>query len=157
MCDVCNKIVDKSRFRHHRQTVHSEADAKCGTCDKLFKSFEKLRDHVNAVHGGVRSQCELCAKVFKNKKLLTMHQRLCHTDEKDKKYQCDKCAKRFVSTCDLKDHQMNVHIKARPYSCRYECGGMSYNDPSNRATHEKKKHGEIFTRRLAIGKAANTH
>ena len=157
MCQVCSKVVDRSKLKYHIETVHSETEAKCSACHKIFKSYSLLRHHTNYVHEGVESQCEICAKIFRSEKRLKAHQRLSHTAEEDKKHQCDKCAKRFVSTCDLKDHQMNVHIKARPYSCRYECGGMSYNDPSNRATHEKKKHGEIFTRRLAIGKVANTH
>ena len=39
---------------------------------------------------------------------------------------------------------MNVHIKARPYACRYGCGA-AYNDSSNRGHHERKKHGGNYT------------
>ena len=39
---------------------------------------------------------------------------------------------------------MNVHIKARPYTCRYGCGA-AYNDSSNRGHHERKKHGGNYT------------
>ena len=38
---------------------------------------------------------------------------------------------------------MNVHIRSRPYNCRYGCN-MAYNDVSNRNSHEKKKHGGLF-------------
>ena len=35
---------------------------------------------------------------------------------------------------------MNVHLKLRPYKCRFGCD-FGYNDFSNRNAHEKKKHG----------------
>ena len=39
---------------------------------------------------------------------------------------------------------MSVHLKLRPYKCRYGCDD-SYNDYHNRNSHEKKKHGKLFT------------
>ena len=38
---------------------------------------------------------------------------------------------------------MNVHLKLRPYKCRYGCE-FAYNDRSNRNAHEKKTHGNLF-------------
>ena len=40
---------------------------------------------------------------------------------------------------------MNVHLKLRPYECRYGCS-FRYNDLSNRNAHEKKTHGQIFSK-----------
>ena len=59
------------------------------------------------------------------------------------RYECDQCDKKFISNSALKCHMMNVHIRTRPYNCRYGCN-MAYNDVSNRNSHEKKKHGGLF-------------
>ena len=85
------------------------------------------------------------------------HQRNAHTREEDKKFQCDNCDKRFITKDKLKIHQMNVHIKARPYSCRYNCGGMDYNDKSNRNQHEKKKHGSTWDKQVENCGQSKTH
>ena len=37
-----------------------------------------------------------------------------------------------------------MHLKTRPFNCRYGCD-ISYNDHSNRNAHEKKTHGKLFT------------
>ena len=59
-------------------------------------------------------------------------------------FQCPDCGKGFWGQKDLESHQMNIHLKLRPYRCRYGCKD-SYNDTSNRNSHEKKKHGKLFT------------
>ena len=38
---------------------------------------------------------------------------------------------------------MNVHLRLRPFKCRYGCE-FGYNDPANRNSHERKKHGKIY-------------
>ena len=63
---------------------------------------------------------------------------------------CADCGKGFVGSNALKTHMMNVHIKARPYACRYGCGA-AYNDSSNRGHHERKKHGSNYTPAAATG------
>ena len=70
-----------------------------------------------------------------------------HTDEKLKPFQCEKCDKGFSSKKMLKNHEFSVHLKSRPFKCRYECG-MDYNDPSNMYQHEKRKHGRPFNAAL---------
>ena len=49
----------------------------------------------------------------------------------------------FPSNHKLQGHKMNVHLKLRPYKCRYGCE-LAYNDSSNRCAHEKRVHGRIF-------------
>lgn len=56
---------------------------------------------------------------------------------------CEECGKGFIIKTALRTHMMNVHIKTRPYACQYGCGA-TYNDVSNRAHHENKKHGAVF-------------
>ena len=71
------------------------------------------------------------------------HVSIMHQSDDKKPYRCNDCGKGFVRSNSLKTHQMNVHIKARPYACRFGCGA-AYNDSSNRGHHERKKHGRNF-------------
>ena len=38
---------------------------------------------------------------------------------------------------------MSVHLKLRPFKCRYGCE-FGYNDQANRNSHERKKHGKKY-------------
>ena len=72
------------------------------------------------------------------------HHETVHLDDNLKKFKCEECGKGFNENQKLSDHRMNVHLKLRPYKCRYGCE-MAYNDRSNRNHHEKRKHGELFS------------
>ena len=85
--------------------------------------------------------CPQCGLMVR---LLDSHIMDVHTPDHMKTYQCPDCGKGFSSSTSLKTHRMNVHLKLRPYRCRYGCED-SYNDTSNRNSHEKKKHGKLFT------------
>ena len=74
---------------------------------------------------------------------LKLHVKTVHGDNSKKKYKCVYCEKAFISKNMLDAHMMNIHIKTRPYSCRFGCD-FSYNDISNRNSHEKMKHGGLF-------------
>ena len=69
--------------------------------------------------------------------------RTIHTLDKDKSFQCTDCGKGFALKKCLHKHTMNVHLKLRPYKCRYGCE-FAYNDSSNRNAHERKTHGKLF-------------
>merc|ERR1719438_559669 len=74
---------------------------------------------------------------------MDVHMRTTHTLDKDKSFQCTDCGKGFALKKSLVKHTMNVHLKLRPYKCRYGCE-FAYNDMSNRSAHEKKTHGKVF-------------
>ena len=44
-----------------------------------------------------------------------------HTPIEQMKYKCEFCQKGFVEKGKLDKHMMNVHLKERPYNCRYGC------------------------------------
>ena len=85
--------------------------------------------------------CPECGVKVKH---LNLHMRVAHTPDELKRFQCQDCGKGFDSKSDTESHRMNVHLKLRPYNCRYGCD-ISYNDTSNRNAHERKTHGKIFT------------
>ena len=66
-----------------------------------------------------------------------------HTPDELKKFQCKHCGKGFWLQNALDIHIMNMHLKLKPYNCRYGCE-ISYNDKSNRNHHERRKHGKLF-------------
>ena len=69
--------------------------------------------------------------------------RAIHMEDTQKKFICTHCGKGFEFKNKLDGHIMNMHLKLRPYKCRYGCAD-AYNDKSNLAAHEKKKHGGYF-------------
>ena len=71
--------------------------------------------------------------------MIQMHQ-------EESPYKCIPCDKQFPSRAGLECHTMSVHLKTRPYKCRFQCNSfIGYNDASNRSSHEKIKHGRLFT------------
>jgi len=142
ICTLCGKVVLSHRMNYHMTSEHEirELKFKCELCEKLFVNRQSLRIHISLVHKE-KSACPHCGvKVRK----LGLHIRTVHTQDAEKKYKCQDCGKGFVDVRTMKIHQMNIHLKLRPYSCRYGCD-ISYNDLSNRNSHEKKKHGKLFT------------
>ena len=62
-----------------------------------------------------------------------------------KQFNVSNVEKVFCNKMEMQDHQMNVHLKMRPYKCRYRCiDNIGYNDLGNRNSHERKKHGGVF-------------
>ena len=72
-----------------------------------------------------------------------IHMKTMHTKDSEKKYQCDECGKGFVELGKYEAHKMSVHMKERPFVCRFGCGAAS-SDKGNRKKHEITKHGKAF-------------
>ena len=153
-CDQCDfKTKECSRgsyfkMKSHKKNVHKSpsdieiTDFECpdAECSKKFPSRGILNSHYNGVHKN-SIPCPECGKNVKN---LEVHQDSVH---RAKKYQCDKCERAFSTISQLNQHDLVDHQGVR-YFCRYnECQtkGQEYRDSSNRSTHERKRHGKVFT------------
>ena len=87
-----------------------------------------------------KKTCPVCGiKV----RLLKEHIDNVHTKDEEKKFQCHDCGKGFKYEHKLEYHRISMHLKTKPYNCRYGCD-ISYNDLSNRNAHEKRTHGKLF-------------
>ena len=145
ICNECGKILkSKGSLESHIQRVHriNERSHICNVCGKGFTQVTALKKHVKTQHESKKepTPCPECGvKVMK----LENHMRHVHTPDDQRKYQCQHCGKGFDFTQNLDKHMMNMHLKLRPYNCRYGCD-ISYNDKSNRNHHERKRHGKLF-------------
>jgi len=139
VCHQCGKGFQSKESLHiHMQYVHNKEISNCNECGKDFEGPYRLKDHQRRVHRP--KPCPICGNIFQN---IRLHMHTVHREEKDKRHVCDICGKGFIDKGKLRCHNMSVHIKARPFNCRYGCS-FSYNDLSNRNSHEKKKHGGLF-------------
>ena len=167
-CEQCLKCFPNENFDGHLCEV---AKYICNVCGQAYKCKYSLKKHIQVVHEKVVlpkpficHQCDFCAenktylkshmKTHEEKKPcplcgvkvrhLKRHMDISHTTDEMKKHQCQDCGKGFTDLGSLNTHRMNVHLKLKPYQCRYGCD-ISYNDISNRNQHEKKTHGKLFT------------
>ena len=141
-CHVCDKTFAHNKIlAYHISRSHSdEGPFICGVCGKELSNKYALHYHEKKVHNP--ETCPTCHKEVKN---LRRHNLTSHTDNSLLKFKCDICGKGFGENAILRNHEMNVHIKSRPFRCRYNCeNDIGYNDLSNRNSHEKKKHGGVF-------------
>ena len=138
-CEKCGAICDsEAQLKDHKKIKHSGQVHLCQHCDKQFPIITLLKTHLKTHEK--KYKCQICEKEVRK---LEQHIQIMHTDEKDMKIRCSTCGKGFINKMQLRRHEMNVHLKQKPYECRFGCK-IRYNDSSNRNAHEKKTHGQIF-------------
>ena len=146
-CEICGKIYHNTiSLEQHVSIKHSEKSKikyNCDQCGKQFVSKASLIKHLKT-HDPM-TPCPQCGKLVRN---LEDHIQVIHTADSDKKFVCKDCGKGFITKDKLDVHQMNVHLKLRPHSCRYEGCSVSFNDVSNRNQHEKRVHGALFKKKV---------
>ena len=129
ICNECGKqFIHKQNMERHIKAIHMKTqnyhedpqkDTKekkvfsCTTCGKNFKAANQLFSHKKSHFQ--RKECQVCGKTVKD---MVRHLRD-HTEDSDQKFRCDQCGKSFSDSYRLKSHMMSVHLKTRPYKCRY--------------------------------------
>ena len=140
--DSCNKaFTSKNGLKLHHEREH-EGKTKFSTCEKCGKVMHSnaLKNHLEFC-GKDKEPCPKCGVRVKN---IDLHVKKLHVEDDQQKHKCKDCGKGFLRKFEMKNHKMSVHLKLRPYKCRYGCA-FAYNDSSNRLTHERKKHGKVFS------------
>ena len=128
VCDDCGfTSPNKATFYAHIKYHHDKDIKACTLCFKEFEGTFRLKLHMRTFHAE-KKPCPLCGEMIKK---MGMHMRTMHTKDSEKKYPCDLCEKGFAELGKLEIHKMSVHIKARPYVCRFGCGAAT-NDKGNR-------------------------
>nr|XP_053651261.1 zinc finger protein 260-like [Cherax quadricarinatus] len=116
-CHVCKKYMStKTALQYHQAQLHT-----CVKCNVKLPCRTSLRDHVLQVHDQVsvtkegRLKCTQCNKTFNYRHHYLNHVAQ-HSDEK--KHECQKCKKGFLTSQALYCHTKQVHEK---YNYRYPC------------------------------------
>ena len=138
VCDTCGKSYnDRAKFQMHI-AIHKEFV--CQECGEVVFGYKQFRKHKQGHQGPW--PCDLCSYIGKSKIHLEEHHYNCHLTDAQKHYQCEVCGKGFSSPNKVTAHMMSVHIKSRPFVCKYGCG-QSYNDHSTLRQHHEKRHGQM--------------
>ena len=120
-----------------QKRLHESIPTICEICKIEVKNCYVVTQHEQNAHSMPRA-CAVCGGMFKQ---IKVHMQTVCAPESEKKYQCKDCDKGFRDKARLGNHIMNVHIKSKPYQCRFGCENR-YNDTSNRLAHEKRRHKE---------------
>lgn len=122
-CTICEKDVES--VEKHYEEFHAKLF--CKICSKVFARARNLRDHEKNFHSLERNVfCDFCGKGFVQKRQLRRHLKLHRKFPKDLPEvlprepsskgptSCPICNKVVK---DLRNHNMNVHLKIRNYKC----------------------------------------
>ena len=139
ICDHCGfEGKTAQHLRGHFERNHDTKAVQCPDCGVMQTNKHELYKHKKKVH--TRKTCGICGAEVK---YLDVHMRNQHVSDDKARYKCEYCQKGFMDKPLMEKHIMNVHIRAQPYKCRYGCEN-AYNDKSNRAAHERRRHGSCF-------------
>jgi len=150
-CDVCGKRFTKhANFHTHRK---SHTLYTCELCGETLQGYNRLRKHRKIAHPDPTAPksypCEVCGKMVKSAQRLREHIMRMHVPDGERPHQCPHCDRGFGLRGELVAHMNVVHLKSRPYPCRYGCG-EAFNHYATRGDHEKSKHGKKLGRTKAM-------
>ncbi|CAG9770115.1 unnamed protein product [Ceutorhynchus assimilis] len=116
-CKKCNfSTIAKCSLEHHIQVTHTESTDlqtyHCQHCNYKTKFMTRLKAHTRIHHVNPKIICEICGYKCKTQMQMRLHQ-ITHQkkiNEKDLKYQCNKCNYRTYRGSNLAVHKLN-HLK----------------------------------------------
>jgi hypothetical protein len=132
-CRVCGKRWPNADALTGHMNAHLNVDYSCGICKRRFSKARSLTAHIAKHATTIMYTCELCRWAFSAKGELTTHmqEHLQVQDnnaqdnnlvghkrpkEKEKRYACERCEKRFSTPATLKSH-LRTHSGERPHVC----------------------------------------
>lgn len=100
-----NHLSSKSTTKKKYPKKRLSEPISCPKCHRLFFYKAYFQFHFKDVHEiDHQKVCQFCGKIFKNSRRLNSHV-LIHQTESEKKYKCDQCDKKFLSSGDLTRHK----------------------------------------------------
>lgn len=121
-CKFCEKSFTqlgnaKTMLRHTGEKPYA-----CQFCPKAYSCQDHLKCHTRIHTGEKPYLCHSCSKTFAYSNALRSHIAFCTKQNKEKKkrlFKCQTCQKTFYNSCDLEKHEIKMHAKRLPHSCRF--------------------------------------
>lgn len=137
-CDIClKKFKLYEFFKKHLVHVHIEQKFRCKQCDHMllhqvaldkhnrenhdlydchkckhtFSGLINLNRHTSDCHLSLY-RCTICLLQLKNQRSFAHHLRV-----HNKQFECDICAKKYITKLDVYEHMLSAHIKAKTFLC----------------------------------------
>lgn len=109
-CNLCNEPQKFDRFQELAEHMQEEHDTKgyASCCDKKFFTRRSITNHVDMHVNPTDYLCSVCNKLMPNRRSYREHIAR-HQPESEKKFQCDRCDKRFFLAYDLRRHILSMH------------------------------------------------
>ena len=116
-CKITYK--NKQSLWKHMNSAHGGREYKCDLCENIFNRRYRLKEHLVIAHNisDEDLKCYKCDKFFTCKKSLNNHRLTFHTNEAEKKHECEICLKKFAFQSALKKHILVGHDGTKNYSC----------------------------------------
>lgn len=142
-CLKCLKIfpLDGKLIAHVAGHKRSEQPRphQCNKCDSKFKTAWKLSLHDKVKHQNLTLFiCPFCAKSLATASVLDTHIRYVHNREKELKFECKICNKKFTKKVALDRHE-TTHSTDRPHICE-QCGA-AFKTKDGLGVHIKRHDG----------------
>lgn len=147
-CKPCGEIFEsKGKYNLHYNKKHKKPGEpiKCSKCNKLLQSTRSLKSHMRSMH--VKKEevyCKVCNKFYKDITTFKVHlsSNRKHIAPDMLKYQCEHCAKRFISERYVDRHVKSVHLGKGDFECD-RCD-KSYSTQSGLSHHIAVVHDRTF-------------
>lgn len=137
LCDEEEEMMadfpeDFSEDKDVKETPVKEMLLKCSYCLVTFSpgGDEALTQHLGAAHPKeMNLSCDICGATFKTRGFVNRHKRNVHRKSKEetegKRFECDKCSKKFSVKEYLWEHQRRNHniFRRVPSDCK-KCGQL---------------------------------
>ncbi|GBO34564.1 PR domain zinc finger protein 4, partial [Araneus ventricosus] len=110
-CEICQKSFGRNDHLNRHMRIHAseieekENYLKCDICDKTFGRKDNLKDHMKTHSNENDFKCDICDRSFQRKHCFVMHMQ----KHQEKKYDCRKCDRSFISLQHLNQHVRASH------------------------------------------------
>lgn len=113
-CDMCGKMVEKSRMQSHTNQHLGLQPYTCDAadCGKTFFCPYRLTSHKRNHHSSTVYTCEICGKSYSIQKSLYNHKQ----KHLEPKYNCKICDRKYKNSTYLKQH-MRTHTGKSRFFC----------------------------------------
>jgi len=103
-CDECEKSFKRLCELKDHKLFHGGKNIECNQCDQKFRYRSSLYIHLRT-HSDIKPHvCDVCNMQFRSKKSLMRHKET-HDKNREKKFSCNECAKKFFIKSQLVTHK----------------------------------------------------